>query len=486
MKTFLTLSLALAIHSLAVAQNIPDSIFAQAIRNTCPACIDANDNLTANADTLTYLDVSSTQIRDLSGVVGFDNLQTLWADYTPIDSFPALPASLRQLNAFVSNLHNIDNVSNLPNLEILNVSYAQLTALPSLPNSIKRLTAYGNNISQVQNWPTQLYFLDISYNRLTNLAPLGDSITYLNVSFNQFDSLNIIGADNLKTLWAFNNSIEYIQRLPDQLEHLNVEDNLLTTLPPLPFSLEVIKASYNQIDTISRLNHIRGLKRLELIGNHLSTLPLLPDNLEELYVSANDLSTFPPLPSVLRTLYFGNNQISQWPSLGDSIRVIAAYYNQISNVDFLPPNLEVLYIDDNPQLNCLPTIPYYLYTLSTINTNINCLPNARQIQLTLLGLPVCDSANNTNNCLMLSVDNTPTPTFLVSPNPFQNYLTVQNSNLLDDNSQLFLYNHLGQLVAQQQLNSDREIIDLNHLQPAVYYLMVKTEKGSFSQKIIKK
>ena len=485
MKTFLTLSFALALHSLTNAQNIPDTLFAQAIRFACSACIDANDNLTVNADTLTYLDASSRQISDLSGVVGFDNLQTLIADYTAIDSLPALPASLRKLSVLVSNLRNIDNVSNLPNLEYLDVSYAQLTALPTLPNTIQELRAYGNEISQITNLPTQARFIDISYNRLTNLLPLGDSLTHLDISYNQFDSLNIIGGDNLDSLLAFNNSLDYIDNLPNRLTYLDISENLFTTLPTLPLSLVELKANYNLISGINRLNQLWGLKNLELIQNQLSVLPNLPNSLEILMVASNNLTTLPALSANLRYLNFGNNNVNQWPVFNDSIRMIAAYNNQFGYIDYLPPYLQELYIYDNPQLNCLPAIPDFLFSLLATNTNITCLPNARPIQVTLLQLPVCNSTNNPNNCLILNVNNTPAPTFTVSPNPFTNYLTVQNSELLDDNSQLYLYDNLGQLIVQKQLNSNTETIDVADLQPAVYYLMIKTAKGSYSQKIVK-
>ncbi len=485
MKTFITLSLAFALHSLTNAQNIPDANFAQAIRLACSACIDANNNLTPAADTLTYLDVNSRQISNLSGVVGFDNLQTLIGDYNLIDSLPVLPASLRKLSVLVSNLHNIDNVSNLPNLEYLNVSYAQLTALPTLPNTIQDLRAYKNEISQITNLPSQARLIDISYNRLNNLLPLGDSLTHLDISYNQFDSLNIINGDNLDSLFAFNNSLDYINDLPDRLTYLDISENFFTILPALPFSLINLNASYNLITGISRLNHLRRLKNLYLIQNQLTVLPSLPESLENLYVNGNNLTTLPAMPPILRVLQFGNNNVNQWPTLNDSLRIVSAYSNQLNYIDYLPPYLQELYIYNNSQLNCLPAIPNFLFDLTATNTNITCLPNARPIQVTLLGLPVCNSANNPNNCLMLSVDNTPAPTFTISPNPCKDYLTVQNSELLDNDSQLFLYNNLGQLVKNQLVNINNPTVNVADLQPAVYYLMIKTENGSYSQKIIK-
>lgn len=45
--------------TLSWAQHIPDPNFATAIRKECPACIDANNNLTMNARSLTELNVST-------------------------------------------------------------------------------------------------------------------------------------------------------------------------------------------------------------------------------------------------------------------------------------------------------------------------------------------------------------------------------------------------------------------------------------------
>ena len=64
-----------AVFTSAVAQNIPDANFAQAIREACPSCINSDDNLLGPAKSLTQLNVSSKGISDLTGIVGFTDLE---------------------------------------------------------------------------------------------------------------------------------------------------------------------------------------------------------------------------------------------------------------------------------------------------------------------------------------------------------------------------------------------------------------------------
>ena len=61
----------------AHSQNIPDANFAAAIRANCAACIDACNNLTVAAASLTNLDIPNRNISDLTGIGGFTSLQAL-------------------------------------------------------------------------------------------------------------------------------------------------------------------------------------------------------------------------------------------------------------------------------------------------------------------------------------------------------------------------------------------------------------------------
>ena len=78
-------------------------------------------------------------------------------------------------------------------------------------------------------------------------------------------------------------------------------------------------------------------------------MPILPQNLEELYCYHNQLTTLPTLPENLITLY--------------------CYHNELTSLPTLPQNLKELYCSNN-QLNSLPNLPQSLMLLDCINNPI--------------------------------------------------------------------------------------------------------------------
>jgi len=75
--------------------------------------------------------------------------------------------------------------------------------------------------------------------------------------------------------------------------HLSCYNNQLTSLPPLPSTLE----------------------RLYCENNRLTSLPHLPASLEKLYCYGNRLFSLPPIPPSLKYLYCYNNQLTKYPDL---------------------------------------------------------------------------------------------------------------------------------------------------------------------------
>ncbi len=464
MRTFLTLSFALALHSLTNAQNISDIGFAQGIRNHCPACIDANGNLTPAADTLKLLSMIGYQIRDLTGVEYFSSLETLSITYGEFSVLPTLPRRLKNLTCTFGLL---TQVTNLPNgLKSIDLSYNLLTNLFPLPDAIN--------------------YLDISNNHFSDLFyRFPDSLTQLNVSGNQIANFSILGGRRIQTLYADGCQIERVSNLPPNLTYLQMNYNNLSVLPDLPLSIEEFWVENNDIMYVSELINLTNLRVFSLESNDLVLLPDLPPNLQNFNVANNNLTSLPNFPHRLKGAYFVNNQIAEWPVLNDSLENVYASYNLLNEVPRRLPNLYSLTIDFNIEIACIEYLPPTLIHLNTRGTDIQCLPNFVP-PLNEYPLQTCDQTNNANNCAIIStINHIPAPTFTVSPNPCKDYLTVQNSELLDDNSQLYLYDNLGQLVKNQTVNVNNPTVDVADLQAAVYYLMIKTAKGSYSQKIVK-
>ncbi len=187
--------------------------------------------------------------------------------------------------------------------------------------------------------------------------------------------------DNLQTLLCYNCQLSNLSTLPPRLGILECDNNLLSSLPPLPASL----------------------KQLDCYDNPLGNLPTLNDSLVVLGCSNNQLSVLPALPSSLKALYCNNNQLSNLPVLPVFLDQLNCHHNQLSTLPELPDTLSYCYINDNP-LNCLPKFRF-IYNLNFTNTNITCLPNYGTVinsTPALNSLPLCDSSNNVNGCLVLT------------------------------------------------------------------------------------
>ena len=106
--------------------------------------------------------------------------------------------------------------------------------------------------------------------------------------------------------------------------HLAYSD--LTVLPVLPDTVEVLVADHNV----------------------LTELPALPPRLRELYCSDNQLTGLPNLPDTLTFLDCESNAIHVLPKLPLSLRFLNCIDNQLTTLPKLPPMLETLECAENP------------------------------------------------------------------------------------------------------------------------------------------
>ncbi|EBQ5732291.1 E3 ubiquitin-protein ligase SspH2, partial [Salmonella enterica] len=152
-----------------------------------------------------------------------------------------------------------------------------------------------------------------------------------------------------------------------------VEDNQLTSLPPLPSGLEVLTVEDNQLTSLPPLP--AGLVVLTVSGNQLTSLPPLPAGLQTLSVAGNQLTSLPPLPAGLRRLLVAGNQLTSLPPLPAGLQVLSVSDNQLTSLPLLPAGLELLTLERNPQLVRLPPLPEGLQTLSVdANPQLTRLP----------------------------------------------------------------------------------------------------------------
>jgi Leucine-rich repeat (LRR) protein len=373
----------------AQAQNIPDANFATAIRQICPTCIDANNDLLAPATTLQILDVSAKNIQSLQGIQGFTNLQYLYCYSNTLTSLPALPISLQRLSCYNNALTSLPALP--ASLKRLSCYNNALTSLPALPALLEQLLCYSNDLTSLPTLPATLQFLSCGGNALTSLPASLANVGHLDCSFNALTSLPALPA-TLQYLYCDDNGLTSLPALPATLQLLSCGNNALTSLPALPALLEHLHCHNNGLTSLPVLPDT--LHSLGCSSNSLTSLPALPVSLQELSCFYNNLTSLPALPATLQLLSCGNNALTSLPALPAALSTLHCQYNALTSLPALPASLEQLSCGNNWNLACLPILPS---GLTDLETDVNCLPNI-PIGITANNtLPVCQPSNP-NNC----------------------------------------------------------------------------------------
>lgn len=241
--------------------------------------------LTAQIKDLTYLNVASKNITDLTGIEAFTKLEILII-------------GIQDSNTANANKINTLNLSSNLNLTYLHCSFNNLTLL-DLSNNI-----YLNTLAINDN---KLTSLDISNNTaLKNLNCNGNQITNLDLSAN-------INLENLNC--TFNKLTILNTSKNIQLRNLSCDNNLLSTLD----------FSDNPYLTLLFCNN-NNLINLNILKNrYLTTVVCNNNQLSNIDVSQNPL---------LLNLDFDKNQISNIDiSNNPNLVVLHCAYNTIRNLD---------------------------------------------------------------------------------------------------------------------------------------------------------
>ena len=117
-------------------------------------------------------------------------------------------------------------------------------------NTYINLTGCGlKDLNGIQYF-THLNALYCSFNSLTSVPLLSNSITILALNNNQISSISAFPT-SLQKLDCGTNQLSSLPLLPNTLTYLNCDGNLLTQLPALPNSLVNLSCNGNPIDSIA-------------------------------------------------------------------------------------------------------------------------------------------------------------------------------------------------------------------------------------------
>lgn len=225
--------------------------------------------------------------------------------------------------------------------------------------SLTQFTAAGSEGNRITNltgleFASNLTFLDLGNNNISNLAPLG--------SLPELTSLNLYGNTALT-------SVSALATTP-KLDYLGLDDTSVTDFSPLSLhpTLATIAANYTGVNNLAPFATMPNLDTLDLAGNGIS-----------------DLSQLAASPT-LKIFYLAYNPISDITPLGAMPQITYLYLNDtdVSNLSPLAghPNLEYLILARCPVSDLSP-----LATASNLRTL-----DVRETQVTSLaslnGIPI--------------------------------------------------------------------------------------------------
>ncbi|WP_299212178.1 immunoglobulin-like domain-containing protein [uncultured Aquimarina sp.] len=220
----------------------------------------ANDGQvpTANIESVSILDISNSNIADLTGIEAFGGLENLNADSNSLSTIDLSSNTnlqilsamenglttvnvsgnpeLERINLNDNNISNIDVTNNIF-LEILEINENNLTAIDLSTNTnLEELDAYDNQISSI----------DLSNNTFLEVA---------NLEANDMNSINISGLADLDALFLEENNLSSID-LSDNisLTTLILNDNIALSTINLTNNVDIQVVSCNNCNGLSSIN----------------------------------------------------------------------------------------------------------------------------------------------------------------------------------------------------------------------------------------
>ncbi|SDD96799.1 leucine-rich repeat domain-containing protein, partial [Peptococcus niger] len=465
--------------------NFPDDYFRYYVSRIADA--DSDDKLSdPEIAAVTAIDVSLSNVKDLTGIEYFTALRRLDCDRNQLTSLDVSKNSaLHTLVCYENQLKSL-NISNNPALKTLKCYDNQLTSLDvSNRPALEYLDCDKNQLTKldVSNNPA-LVNLSCDGNQLTNLdVSSNPALKVLTCENNQLTNLDVSNNPALETLFCYENQLTSLDTSKNPaLKSLYCWENQLTNLDGINNpALETLFCRKNQLTSLDASNY-PALKYLECQENKLTSLDVSKNSalvnlvcyknqltgldisknpaLEYLDCDKNQLTSLDVSKNpALDELECDNNQLTSLDvSKNPALKYLDCNNNQLTSLDLSNnPALQKLYcwknqltsldVSNNPALEYLSCFSNQLTNLDVSNKpalkELECGSN----QLTNLDVsnkPALKELECYNNQLTsLDVSNSPALKYLECQNNKLTKLDVSKNSALKE---LHCYsNHLTSL-----------------------------------------
>lgn len=279
---------------------------------------------------------------------------------------------------------DVTGVEHFYNLIDLGLAEHPITFLPSLPMDLMFLNVGFCNLNSITNFPPSLVEITLSgqNNVLSSIPPLPSGLKVYIRSY-------------LPNLPAETS-------LPSTLEYYSIAGSNIIDVAPLPSTLKDLDLSGNL--SLNMPTFPAGLERLVIQDMNLTSLPVLPNSLHTLRAGYNDFTSLNAFPVNLKSLYVdGCSSLTTIENLPNNLLYLAAYSCALTSIDYIPNSVYGINLSHN-NLNSIPNIPNSADIVKLEYNNLTSIP-ALPNSVNYLGLE-----NNTIECLPMLPGNIQTIT----------------------------------------------------------------------------
>ena len=308
----------------------------------------------ASLTNLQSLYLMNTQVSDVLALVSLTNLQSLLLMNTQVSDVSALAGltNLESLYLSYSQVSDVSTLAGLTNLQLLHLSYTQVSDVSTLADltNLQSLYLGGTQVSDVSALAslTSLQSLYLSSTPVSDVSALASltNLQLLDLSYTQVSDVSALASlTNLQSLYLSATQVNDVSALAELFSSKHVifvlaEKHLRELLPQL-LQIPALKLRITNLENINTLASLTNLQSLDLMGTRVGDISALADltNLQSLDLMSTEVSDVSTLASLtnLQSLNLNLTSVSDVSTLDDLTNLQSLYlsYTQVSDVSAL-------------------------------------------------------------------------------------------------------------------------------------------------------